>query len=127
MMFTRSINTSTIFTEGLIMSWDIGIELNGFEFKNTDWNYTHNCNQMMRGAGYDWIYNLDKVKVKDTIPHFEKMLENLKAEPEKYRSMNPSNNWGDYDSLVALFETEIIPTAKKISDAIPEATWWESS
>jgi len=112
------------------MGWDIGIELNNCEFKNAAWSYTHNCNIMMSDAGYDWFCNLNKAKVKDTIPHFEKMLENLKANPEKYRNMNPLNKWGDYagdyDGLVELFETKIIPTAKKISEAIPECTWWKS-
>lgn len=39
------------------MSWDIGIEVNGEHFENADWNYTHNCNEMMRDAGYDWVYH----------------------------------------------------------------------
>lgn len=108
------------------MSWDIGIELCGYKFQDKEWNYTHNCNDMMRAAGVDWVYTLDGLKVKDTIPQFEMMLENLKADPERYIAMNPPNGWGDYNSLVAIWE-EIIPEAKKISEAIPEVTWWEWS
>ena len=108
------------------MSWDIGFELNNYRFEDKSWNYTHNCNDMMRAAGYDWIYNLDGLKVKDTIQQFEHMLENLKSDPERYIAMNPANGWGDYASLVALWE-EIIPEAQKIAEAIPEVTWWEWS
>ena len=108
------------------MSWDIGFELNNYRFEDKSWNYTHNCNDMMRAAGYDWIYNLDGLKVKDTIQQFEHMLENLKSDPERYIAMNPANGWGDYASLVAIWE-EIIPEAQKIVEAIPEVTWWEWS
>ena len=109
------------------MSWDIGIELNKFAFEHSSWNYTHNCNKMMAEAGFNWVYNLDGVLVKDTIPKFQEMLKNLKADPEKFRAMNPQNFWGDYDSLVKLWETEILPRAIEISNAIPEVTWYESS
>lgn len=109
------------------MSWDVGFELNGHRFEGSSWNYTHNCNEMMRKAGLDWIYNLDGLKVKDTIPQFEMMLENLKADPERYREMNPSNGWGNYDELVSIWESEILPAARKIAKDVPEATWWEWS
>ena len=109
------------------MSWDIGIELNGFKFEDASWNYTHNTNDMMRAAGYDWIYNLNGLKVVDTLPSFEHMLENLKADPERYTPMNPANGWGDYNSLVAVWEFEILPRAREIVKSVPEATWWEWS
>ena len=108
------------------MSWDIGFELSGYKFQDKEWNYTHNCNEMMRAAGLDWIYNLHGLKVKGTLPQFELMLERLKADPERYIAMNPPNGWGDYHSLVAIWE-EIIPEAQKIVEAIPEVTWWEWS
>ena len=108
------------------MSWDIGIEVNGIRFENADWNYTHNCNQMMREAGYDWIYHLDGELVSETLPKFQAMLENLEANPEKYRAMNPENGWGDYDRLCTLWR-EILPRAKEIVESIPNATWWEWS
>lgn len=109
------------------MSWSIGFKLNGIKLENCEWNYTHNCNNMMRDAGYNWIYDLHEKKVIDTIDNFEHMLANLKADPEKFRVMNPPNGWGDYDSLVEIWENEILPEAKRISTKIPEVTWWESS
>lgn len=109
------------------MSWDIGFELNGYRFKDMAWNYTHNCNDMMRQAGYDWIYNLDGMKVIDTLPRFEQMLIKLKATPDKFVIMNPDNGWGDYNGLVKMWEKEILPAARKIVESIPEVTWWEWS
>jgi hypothetical protein len=41
--------------------------------------------------------------------------------------MNPANGWGDYTSLVELWDTEILPAAKRVSEKIPEVTWWEAS
>ena len=109
------------------MSWDIGIALNEICFENASWNYTHNCNDMMRDAGYNWVYSLGGQKVIDTIPKFQEMLQNLKHDPEKFRAMNPSNGWGSYDSLVNLWETDILPRAIEISEKIPDVTWWECS
>jgi len=109
------------------MAWDIGIHLNGIRFENASWNYTHNCNKMMKIAGYDWIYNLDGQKVADTIPKFQEMLKNLKSDPEKFRAMNPSNGWGSYDSLVNMWEYQILPRAIVIIEEVPDATWWEWS
>ena len=108
------------------MSWDIGIHLNGIHFENAEWNYTHNTNEMMRKAGYDWVYSLSDQKVIDTLPKFRSMVENLKASPKKYRSMNPENGWGDYDRLVALLDKLLI-RANEIVESVPEAQWWECS
>lgn len=108
------------------MSWVIGIEVNGIHFANADWNYTHNCNGMMREAGYDWIYHLHGQRVADTFPHFQAMLNELESHPQKYRAMNPENGWGDYDRLCALWR-KILLRAKEIVESVPEATWWECS
>jgi len=54
------------------------------------------------------------------------MVENLKANPEKYRAMNPENGWGSYDSLCKKWR-EILPRAKEIVESVPNATWWEWS
>ncbi len=108
------------------MSWDIGIELNGVKFDNANWNYTHNCNDMMREAGYDWIYHLDGKRVADTLPKFQAMLDELKAHPEKYQAMNPENGWGNYDCLCDLWR-KILPRAQEIVEKVPNATWWEWS
>ena len=108
------------------MSWDIGIHYNGIKFEDASWNYTHNCNEMMREAGYDWVYHLDGQLLVETLPRFEAMLANLKADPERYRALNPANGWGDYDRLVALWDT-ILPRAHDIQAHVADARWWEWS
>lgn len=109
------------------MSWDIGISVSGYQLEGCSWNYTHNCNQMMRGANFNWVYTLDGQLVADTVDNFKMMLANLKADPERFRALNPVNGWGSYDSLVELWETEILPTVIDVAEKIPNATWWESS
>jgi hypothetical protein len=81
---------------------------------------------MMQQAGYDWVYSLSGQKVIDTLPKFRSMLENLKADPDTYRAMNPSNGWGDYDRLVALLD-QILIRAQEIVESVPDAQWWECS
>lgn len=109
------------------MSWDIGIEVNGFKLESMEWNYTHNCNRMMRAAGYDWIYNLGGVKVSDSLPKFETMLANMKQDPQLYKAMNPVNNWGSYEGLLDIWEHNIMPKVRDVAEKLPEAVWWESS
>lgn len=108
------------------MSWDIGIGVNGIHFENAEWNYTHNCNDMMRKAGYDWVYHLNGQLVSETVPKFEAMLNELESHPKKYRAMNPENGYGNYDSLCKKWR-EILPRAKEIVESVPNATWWECS
>lgn len=109
------------------MSWDIGISVNGYQLEGCSYNYTHNCNQMMREANFNWVYDLDGKLVADTVDNFKMMLSNLKADPERFRAMNPVNGWGSYDSLVELWEKKILPTVIDVAEKIPNATWWESS
>jgi hypothetical protein len=108
------------------MSWAIGIHVNGIHFENAEWNYTHNCNDMMREAGYDWVYRLDGQKVVETLPKFRAMLTELEAHPKKYRAMNPPNGWGDYDRLCKKLH-EIMVRASEIVESVPDAQWWEWS
>lgn len=108
------------------MSWDVWIHCNGIKFEDAYWNYTHNCNAMMRDAGYDWVYHLDMQQVNETLPQFQAMIETLKANPEKYRAMNPPNGWGNYDELVDILEKMMI-RSKEIADRVPNAKWREWS
>src|SRR4051812_46075723 len=40
----------------------------------------------------------------DCIPLIESAIAKMKAEPEKYRAMNPKNGWGDYDGALRTLE-----------------------
>lgn len=65
-----------------------------------DWNYTSNCAPMWRKAGAD-LAKFEGKPAGECAPILSSAIEAMEADPETYRAMNPSNGWGDYDSLVA--------------------------
>ena len=72
-------------------------------------NITHNLGRMASEAGklYKALWRpeeLGAVKAKDIIKHLERGLNLLKSDPEKYKKLNPSNGWGDYEGLVRFTE-----------------------
>ena len=86
------------------MSWDIwlAVEVDGKDVEVVpSVNYTHNCNPMIRSAGFEeWPYKLDGMHCGDFCRRLDVTLQRLKADPGWFRTMNPPNGWGDYDSLV---------------------------
>lgn len=71
-------------------------------------NITHNLNAMAAEAGvYDVCWRPEEngiTKAEQLIEPLKKGLERLKAEPERFKALNPSNGWGDYDGLVEWLE-----------------------
>lgn len=120
------------------MSWDatlvldIKVDGNDLHLVQGDWNYTHNCNEMIYDAlgverdqvkkhflvGYTWWDLLDGKGGEEGAELLTGIIEALEAEPEKYRAMNPENGWGSYDSLIEVL-TEMRDTGRKW----PSAKW----
>lgn len=91
------------------MSWDIHLytELDGNEIEilGTDFNYTHNTNDMIREAGFrDWPYKVDGWDAQDLGIALTKVLEEFARDPDRFRAMNPENGWGRYDTLVPVLQ-----------------------
>ena len=86
------------------MSWDIwlAVEVDGKDVEVVpSVNYTHNCNPMIRAAGFEeWPYDLDGMLCREFCRRLDATLRELRADPKTFRFMNPVNGWGDYDSLV---------------------------
>lgn len=86
------------------MSWDVWLVTKLDDHEITVWegpNYTHNTNIMIREAGLvEWPYEVDDWVAEKLAHQLDFALNNLEADPKKYRAMNPSNGWGDYDSLL---------------------------
>lgn len=83
------------------MSWDVALveKQSGDQITETI-NYTHNCNQMVREAGMpEWPYKVHGWSARKLRRRLDVVLAELRANPEKYRAMNPANGWGDYDGL----------------------------
>jgi hypothetical protein len=67
-------------------------------------NVTHNLAGMAKEAGlYEVLWRPDENAFKlagDAITTLERGLALLKAEPERFKAMDPENGWGTYDGLV---------------------------
>lgn len=119
------------------MGWNAYLtatDLDGNEIEVGDWNYTHNCNEMLATAldGYQIEFSIywakqfgrcwwDALEGKcgrfsDTL--LTHIIERFTAEPEKFKAMNPGNNWGSYDTLLPVV-IEMRDAARKY----PSAKW----
>ena len=83
-------------------------------------NITHNLNAMAEAAGiYEPLWRPDEIGItqaKQLIEPLVAGLEQLRAEPEKFKVHNPSNGWGSYDGLVA-FVADYLEACRMYPDA----------
>lgn len=67
-------------------------------------NITHNLADMAKAAGvYQYLWRPEEVGVEraaQLIGPLAERLDDLRAHPDQYRALNPSNGWGDYEGLV---------------------------
>lgn len=67
-------------------------------------NVTHNLNRMADAAGiYEALWRPDEMgitKACDLVPLLKAGLEKLAADPEHFKTFNPTNGWGSYEGLV---------------------------
>lgn len=99
------------------MSADFGASTPGCEgcgctgHRLGDWNLTYNLTPMLKAAGFPGWSEVVSERRSDgllptganTVPIFEAVLAELRANPEKYRAMNPPNGWGTYEGAVEVF------------------------
>ena len=64
-----------------------------------DRNYTHNTNRMLRAAGFGFR-DIDGMSAADAVARIEDAIRELKANPDRYREMNPENGWGSYEGIL---------------------------
>ena len=71
-------------------------------------NITHNLNSMADDAGiYKALWRPSEIGIElaaSLIPILKDGLTLLRADPERFRKLNPSNGWGSYDALVTFVE-----------------------
>jgi hypothetical protein len=84
-------------------------------------NITHNLGAMAAEAGiYEHLWRPDEIGcelAQDLILPLNTGLETLQNDPERFKELNPSNGWGDYDGLVNfvaryLFACKLNPEAR---------------
>jgi len=75
-------------------------------------NITHNLGEMAGAAGiYKHLWRPEEIgiaKAVDLVDPLTEGLERLRADPAKYRALNPPNGWGDYDGLVAFVDAYLL-------------------
>lgn len=71
-------------------------------------NITHNLNRMATAAGiYEACWRPDELgitKAGQLVPLLRAGLERLRADPQRFKQLNPSNGWGKYDGFVLWVE-----------------------
>jgi hypothetical protein len=67
-------------------------------------NITHNLGRMAEAAGiYQHLWRPEELGIKKAFELIEPLTEGLnklRGNPEYYKTFNPSNGWGNYDSFV---------------------------
>jgi hypothetical protein len=83
-------------------------------------NITHNLGRMAQEAVlYMPLWRPEEMrftKAYQIIPMLEKGLDRLKAKPDFFKSFNPDNGWGSYESLVKFVEKYLV-ACKEYPDA----------
>lgn len=71
-------------------------------------NITHNLGRMAAEAGiYQHLWRPEELEITKAEQLIEPLgvgLELLRSEPERFKALNPSNGWGDYNGLVKFVE-----------------------
>ena len=84
-------------------------------------NITHNLNKMAEEAGvYECLWRPDEISVETAaqlIKPLRKGLVLLRSNPTRFRKLNPSNGWGDYEGLVS-FVRKYLSACKEYPDAV---------
>lgn len=94
------------------MSYDVDLyaDLGGPEPLNLgilDWNYTWNIYQMTQAAGWG-IGDFDGRTAADALAILEGGMARMRADPAKFRALNPENGWGDYDRFMDRLEELVV-------------------
>lgn len=71
-------------------------------------NITHNLGRMAREAGiYEPLWRPDEIgvtKARQLVTPLREGLGLLRRAPERFKTLNPENGWGDYDGFVQFVE-----------------------
>lgn len=123
------------------MSWDADLVAfaDGNPVRVGEWNYTHNTNRMiakvLTTCGYEmgpapfwesipgkpstaWWDTLNGMSGADGRKLLDLIVNGLMEAPSLFRSMNPENGWGDYDSLL-----RVLVEMRDCSERFPTGLW----
>ncbi|PLR99586.1 hypothetical protein [Bacillus sp. T33-2] len=88
------------------MSWDITlIEKKLVEFEVADiGNYTYNVSKMYGAAMGKTMSDFHGMEAFNAVDILSKGFCEMRDNPEKYKAMNPSNGWGNYEGALQYLE-----------------------
>ena len=85
------------------MSADVWIKMDACahcgatEARGAELNVTYNLSRMLREAGFKGWPSILSETANEVGAHILDVLDHMAEDPERWRSMNPPNGWGDYD------------------------------
>jgi hypothetical protein len=75
-------------------------------------NITHNLNRMATAAGiYEHLWRPEEIGVTEArqlIAPLEEGVKRLRSNPEHFKTFNPPNGWGTYESLIAFVDAYVL-------------------
>ena len=84
-------------------------------------NITHNLGKMAEAAGlYEPLWRPEEIGITQAYQLIDLLVSGLRElcrDPERFRSLNPPNGWGDYEGLVSFVEKYLLACIK-----YPDAT-----
>lgn len=90
-----------------------------------DANYTHNCSTMAQEAGiYQHVWRPDEIGITQAgqlIAPLAAGIALMKAEPERFKALNPENGWGSYDTFLPWLE-RYLDACRENPDALVEVS-----
>jgi len=88
------------------MSYDVYLEIDtGGEESAllTEWNYTSNCAAMWTAAGAP-IRDFHGKPASECAVILRAAIDTMRADPARFRAMDPPNGWGSYETLLPALE-----------------------
>jgi hypothetical protein len=108
----------------IIVDDDIGAHLRAMvpmrsaaSVDTTTFNLTYNLSPMLHAAGMPAWKDFIGMRAGDAGPIWQSVVDVLRADPDKYRAMNPPNGWGTYEGAV-----EVIAALAAACSRYPNAT-----
>lgn len=95
------------------------------EAKLSSLNITHNLNNMAKAVGlYEVLWRPEEIGIttaSQMIVPLEKAIDELVANPDKYKAFNPPNGYGSYEDFVSFCQA-VLHNCREYPDAVIEAS-----